>query len=61
MGVLAALVAVAFIVLWVRDKDRADEVSSDPERTHADDHLGSDAREGAAEVLPPDATHERRY
>jgi hypothetical protein len=61
MGVLAVLIATAFVVLWLRDKDRADEVSGDRERTHTDDHLGSDAREGAADVLPPDVTRERRY
>lgn len=61
MGVLAVLIAVAFVVLWVRDKGRADEVSTDPERTHTADHLGPDAREGAAEVLPPDVTREMRY
>jgi hypothetical protein len=61
MGVLAVLIAVAFVVLWVRDKGRADEVSGDPERAHPEAHLGSDAREGAADVLPPDVTRERRY
>jgi hypothetical protein len=61
MGVLAVLIAVAFVMLWVRDKGRADEVSGDPERARTDAHLGSDEREGAAVVLPPDVTRERRY
>jgi hypothetical protein len=60
MGALAVLIAVAFVVLWVRDKGRADEVSGDPERTRIADHPGSDAREGAADILPPDVTRERR-
>ena len=56
MVTLAVLIAAAFIALWVRDKGRADEVSGDPERARTDAHLGSDAREGAADGLPPDVT-----
>jgi hypothetical protein len=48
MVTLAVVIAAAFILLWVRDKDRADEVSDDPERTDTDAHLGAGAREGAA-------------
>ena len=36
MGVLALVIALSFIMLWVRDKDRADEVADDPERTDPD-------------------------
>jgi hypothetical protein len=61
MVALAVVIAVAFITLWVRDKGRADEVSDDPERAHPDDHLGSDAREGAADELPPELRRERRH
>ncbi len=52
--VIGVLLVAGFIVFWVRDKGRADEVSDDPERGQNGDHLGSDAREGAAEVLPPE-------
>jgi hypothetical protein len=60
MVALAAVIAIAFIALWVRDKGRADEVSEDPERAHTDSDLGSDAREGAADE-PPDVRRERRH
>jgi len=60
MVALAAVIAVAFIVLWVRDKGRADEVTEDPERAHTDTDLGSDAREGAADE-PPEIGRERRH
>jgi hypothetical protein len=60
MGTLAVLLAAAFVLLWIRDKGRADEESGDPERAHTGDHLGPDAREGAADVLPPE-TRERRH
>jgi hypothetical protein len=33
MAVLAVVIALSFITLWVRDKNRADEVADDPERT----------------------------
>ena len=61
MATLAVVIAVAFIVLWVRDKDRADEEAEDPERAHTADHLGPDAREGAADELPPDVRRGRRH
>lgn len=57
---IAVLIAAAFIALWVRDKGRADEVSEDPERVHTGDHLGPDAREGAAQE-PPELKRERRH
>ena len=60
LGTLAVILAAGFVVLWIRDKGRADEQSGDPERAQADDHLRSDAREGAAEVLPPEM-RERRH
>ena len=60
MGILAVILAAGFVMLWFRDKDRADEEAGDPERAHTGDHLGSEAREGAAEVLPPE-TRERRH
>ena len=61
MVVLAVLIAGAFVALWFRDKGRADEVAEDPERMETDAHLGPDAREGAAEQLPPDSRTERRH
>jgi len=60
MGILAVLLAAAFVMLWIRDKDRADEEATDPERAHTGDQLGSDAREGAADLLPPEM-RERRH
>lgn len=60
MVAIAVLIAAAFITLWVRDKGRADEVSEDPERAHTADHLGPDAREGAAQE-PPELKRERRH
>ena len=60
MVAVAVLIAAAFIALWVRDKGRADEVADDPERAHTGDHLGPDAREGAAEE-PPELRRERRH
>lgn len=61
MVVLALVIGATFIVLWVRDKGRADEVSDDPERLDTDTSLGSDAREGAADELPPELRRERRH
>jgi len=52
MVVLAVVIAAAFILLWVRDKDRADEESTDPERAATDAHLGADAREGVTQDNP---------
>jgi hypothetical protein len=49
-GVLLLLVAVllasGFIIAWVRDKNRSEAVSEDPERTHTDTvpHDGTAAR-----------------
>jgi hypothetical protein len=40
MVAIAVLIAAAFIVLWIRDKGRADEVSDDPERADTGDNLG---------------------
>jgi hypothetical protein len=60
MGILAVFLAAAFVMLWIRDKDRADEEATDPARAHTGDQLGSDAREGAADVLPPEM-RERRH
>ena len=60
LGTLAVILALAFILLWVRDKGRAEEVSEDPERSHTGDDLGSGAREGAAESLPPESRERRR-
>lgn len=64
MVTMAALIAAAFIALWVRVKGRADEVSEDPERAHTDARLdtdaGSHAREGAADE-PPEFRRERRH
>jgi hypothetical protein len=65
MVTLAVLIAGAFIVLWVRDKGRADEVADDPERTQpqpdAGPGPGTGAREGAADDLPPEMRRERRH
>jgi hypothetical protein len=61
MIVLAAIIATAFVTLWVLDKGRADEVADDPERTETDAHLGPDAREGAADNLPPELRTDRRH
>ena len=61
MVTVAIIIAAAFITLWMRDKGRADEVSEDPERAHTGDHLGTDARGGAADELPPDMGTERRH
>jgi len=61
MVVLAVIIAAAFIALWVRDKGRADEEAADPERMQTGAHLGPDAREGAADGLPPESRTERRH
>jgi len=60
MATLAVVLAAGFVMLWIHDKDRADEEAGDPERAHTGDQLGSDAREGAADVLPPEM-RERRH
>lgn len=59
MVVVAVVIAAAFILLWVRDKDRADEVADDPERaeTGPDQGPGID-RAASGEV--PDVRSERR-
>lgn len=49
---VAIVIAVAFITLWVRDKGRADEEATDPERGHTDTGFGAQLREGAAEEPP---------
>lgn len=36
LGILAVVIVAAFILLWVRDKDRADEMADDPERLDTD-------------------------
>ena len=60
MVTLAALIAVGFIAMWLRDKGRADEQAQDPERMTTDTHLGPNAREGAADE-PPVLRRERRH
>jgi hypothetical protein len=59
MVTVAVVIAVAFILLWVRDKDRADEVADDPERavTGPDQGPGID-RTTSGDT--PDTTSERR-
>ncbi len=52
MVALAVVIAAAFILLWVRDKDRADEESADPERAETDAHLSADARRGVTPDIP---------
>ncbi len=76
-AVIVAVVAIAlitgFVVLWRKDKGRAEEVSSDTDRVGggtperpadpADTSTGgagSYAREGAAHQ-PPESTQERRH
>jgi hypothetical protein len=61
IAVVAIFILGAFVVLWLRDKGRADEVSADPARTegppaHARPRI---AREGAADE-PPHVSRERR-
>lgn len=60
MVAVAILILLAFVVLWVRDKGRADEVSDDPARIDTDTHLDTDVREGAADE-PPEIGRERRH
>lgn len=36
MGTLAVVLVLAFVGVWLRDKDRADEVASDAERSDPD-------------------------
>lgn len=59
MVTLAVVIAAAFILLWMKDKDRADEVSEDPGRVDTDAPLGAEARGGAAQD-PPDLNTEGR-
>lgn len=44
MVVVAVVIAAAFILLWMRDKDRADEVADDPERAATGQQQGPAAR-----------------
>jgi hypothetical protein len=40
MVVVAVVIAAAFILLWMRDKDRADEVADDPQRAETGQRQG---------------------
>jgi hypothetical protein len=48
MVTMAVVIALAFMALWLRDKDRADEVAEDPERVDTDarpdPHAGGPSR-----------------
>ena len=48
MIVVAVVIAGAFILLWVRDKDRADEMAEDPERTETGPDQGPAIDRGTA-------------
>ena len=61
-AVLIVLIA-AFVTLWLRDKGRADEVATDPERPQPDVAAQSRAREAREEAAdePPELKRERRH
>lgn len=50
MVTIAVVIAGAFVLLWVRDKDRADEVADDPERTDTGQARGPVVDEGAEDA-----------
>jgi hypothetical protein len=52
MVVVAVVIAGAFILLWVRDKDRANEVADDPERAETGPHQGPDVHETSTGETP---------
>ena len=64
IAVIAVLIAAGFIVFWLHDRGRADEVSVDPQRTEPGpvppDTRTREAREGAADE-PPELRRERRH
>lgn len=65
MVVVAVVIAAAFILLWMRDKDRADEVADDPERVETGQQQGPAHRasadiEGNAQENVSGRTGERR-
>lgn len=61
IAVVAILIVGMFVLLWVRDKGRADEVSADRGRTEPAPvrTRSRSAREGAADE-PPHVSRERR-
>ena len=59
MVTLAVVIVAAFILLWVKDKDRADEESEDPERIDTGADLGADAQAGTTDE-PTEPKQERR-
>ena len=50
MVTIAVVIAGAFVLLWVRDKDRADEVADDPERTDTGQPRGPGIDEGSGDA-----------
>ena len=63
MVVVAVVIAAAFILLWMRDKDRADEVADDPGRTGTGQQRGparSADVEGSAQENVSGRNGERR-
>jgi hypothetical protein len=63
IGVIAVLIIAAFITLWLRDKGRADEVATDPQRPQPDVATQTRAREAREEAAdePPVQKRERRH
>ncbi|HET6168136.1 MAG TPA: hypothetical protein VFE07_14990 [Marmoricola sp.] len=59
MVVVAVVIAAAFILLWMRDKDRADEEAVDPERVQTGPQHGPDPAEGTP-AESPEIRSERR-
>ena len=50
MVTIAVVIAGAFVLLWVRDKDRADEVADDPQRTDTGQTRGPAVDESAEDA-----------